>query len=217
MELKRNRFWFKLSRSLVLLLFFTLVFGACQNNRRQGENIDIEIIQSDLDIVYGTDGAPLRLIMYSNYSCSFCRKFYSDVYPQLKTNFIDQGKVQLVVKLIELSNDSNVINGQKTAVCINKYGNFEKLHQLLLIEPNVVYSKEFGAVIDEFIEKDDLLAECLLSGEAEVYLTNNIKEFKKIGFTGTPSFVINSRALKGYHSYTELEEMIRKEIDNNLE
>lgn len=48
------------------------------------------------DLVEGDANAPITLIEYSSLSCPHCAKFQKDVLPQLKTDYIDTGKVKLI-------------------------------------------------------------------------------------------------------------------------
>lgn len=179
---------------------------------KKGQRIKSEIYENDLDIIYGTDSASLTIFLFSNYSCSFCRKFFTSVYPQLKKEYIDNGKVKLVVKPIALTNNESVINSLKIAVCINKYGNFEKLNELLFVEPNVVYTDEFNNVVDELIEKDIFIAECMYGGESETYIARNLIDFKRLRCTGTPTFIINNKIYKGYVGYNKFKKVVEKEL-----
>ena len=165
----------------------------------------------NMDIIYGADSAPLTIVMYSRYNCVFCRKFFSESFPLLKSEYIDPGKARLIVKLVEFSNDADVLNSLKTVVCIHKYGKFQKLNELLLSDPQVVYTKEFREVTDGFIDRDSNIAECMLGGESDAYLATNKQEFMRLKLTGTPTFVINNHIYKGYKAYPDFKKVVEKE------
>lgn len=48
------------------------------------------------DIALGAEDAPLTIIEYASYTCGHCANFHSDVYPQLKAEYIDTGLVRFV-------------------------------------------------------------------------------------------------------------------------
>lgn len=179
---------------------------------RKSHYPNIEIYENDLDITYGSENAELKIYLFSNYNCSYCRKFFNDVFPLLEKNYIDNNKVKLIVKLINFTNEEKITTSLKLAVCVNKYGNFEKLNELLITEPKVIYSEEFGKVIDELIMKDEFIAECMLGGESEKYIIQNYALFKANGFTGTPTFIINNNVYKGFRDYKNFVEIIEKEL-----
>ncbi|TGN57880.1 DsbA family protein [Paracoccus liaowanqingii] len=48
------------------------------------------------DIAQGAEDAPVTLIEYASFTCGHCANFHSDVYPQLKADYIDTGMVRFV-------------------------------------------------------------------------------------------------------------------------
>ena len=50
------------------------------------------------DMFIGDADAPIELIEYASFTCPHCARFHVDVYPKLKTNFIDTGKVKFVLR-----------------------------------------------------------------------------------------------------------------------
>lgn len=177
---------------------------------------EIEITDSDLDIVFGLDSASITVYLYYSYNCAFCRRFFDEAFQSLNSEYIENGKIKLVLKPVELTHDEFVLNSLKLVVCINKFGKVEKLNQLLIVDPKVVYTPEFDQVLQEFIEMDMMVAECMLGGSSENYILANFIEFKQLELTGTPTFIINNRIYKGFKNYTILREVIEKELSNAL-
>jgi protein-disulfide isomerase len=50
------------------------------------------------DLFVGDPDAPITVIEYASMTCPHCARFHTDVYPQLKENFIDTGKVKFVFR-----------------------------------------------------------------------------------------------------------------------
>ncbi|CAN2535278.1 hypothetical+protein [Methylocapsa aurea] len=50
------------------------------------------------DIVAGKADAPITIVEYASMTCSHCAAFHKDVYPVLKKNFIDTGKVKFILR-----------------------------------------------------------------------------------------------------------------------
>ena len=204
---------------LIVAVFIAVIIFIVLNNSKnfkKDKKARVEIFENELDIVYGVDSADLTIFLFSNYSCSFCRKFFANVYPKLKKDYIDKEKVKLVIKPVDLTNNEKVLNSLKLAVCINEYGKFEKLNRLLLFEPKVVYTEEFNELIDELIEKDEFVAECMLGGEAEEYVLENLLNFKAFKLTGTPTFILNNKIYKGYSDYENFQKIVEKELAYSL-
>ncbi len=50
------------------------------------------------DIAMGDPNAPIKIIEYASYTCPHCATFHADVFPELKANFIDTGKVHFTFR-----------------------------------------------------------------------------------------------------------------------
>jgi protein-disulfide isomerase len=50
------------------------------------------------DMVLGAADAPVTLIEYASFTCPHCAAFHANVFPQLKANYIDTGKVRYVYR-----------------------------------------------------------------------------------------------------------------------
>ncbi len=166
-----------------------------------------------LDIVFGSDTASLTVYMYASYSCTFCRQFFTDVYPELKKEFIENNRVKLVMRLLENTNHPDALNAAKTAICINRYGYFDKLHELLLTNSRVIFTPEFRDMVNDFTARDNLVAECILGGQADDYILQIRNEFRKFGLSGTPTFIINRNVYPGYRSYQEFRKIILYQLE----
>lgn len=55
-------------------------------------------ISLDDDPVLGNKNAKVTLIEFSDYECPFCKRHFDQVYPSLKKDYIDTGKVKMVFR-----------------------------------------------------------------------------------------------------------------------
>lgn len=168
--------------------------------------------ERNLDIVFGSSNAEVSIVAYFSYSCTFCKKFFSDVYPSLNDEFLVPGKAKLILRLMGNTGNISLDNALKTAVCVSKHGNYEYLHELFLHDFGAVFTDEFQSMIDEFIDKDIVFAECVLGGDAEEYLTNNAKDFKLLELRGTPTFIIGNTIYPGFRDFEAFKAIINKVI-----
>ncbi len=51
-----------------------------------------------IEMVKGDENAPVTVIEYASFTCPHCRSFHENVFPQLKENFIDTGKVKFIYR-----------------------------------------------------------------------------------------------------------------------
>lgn len=48
------------------------------------------------DIVMGAEDAPVTFIEYASFTCGHCANFHNDVFPDLKSEYVDTGKVRFI-------------------------------------------------------------------------------------------------------------------------
>ncbi|MFT5064697.1 MAG: protein-disulfide isomerase [Yoonia sp.] len=53
---------------------------------------------SIMDMVQGSADAPVEIVEYASFTCPHCATFHANVYPQLKAEYIDTGKVRFVYR-----------------------------------------------------------------------------------------------------------------------
>jgi len=61
-----------------------------------------EIVEMSL----GAPDAPVTLVEYAMFTCPHCKAFHEEVFPQIKKNFIDTGKVRLVYREVYFNRPS---------------------------------------------------------------------------------------------------------------
>jgi protein-disulfide isomerase len=50
------------------------------------------------DIALGSSDAPVTIIEYASMTCSHCAAFYATTFPELKSKYIDSGKVRFILR-----------------------------------------------------------------------------------------------------------------------
>src|SRR5690606_4686998 len=67
------------------------------------------------DRVLGDKNAPVTITEYSSFTCPHCADFHAKILPQLKREYIDTGKVKLIMKSFPL--DNAALNASVLAYC----------------------------------------------------------------------------------------------------
>lgn len=65
------------------------------NAQDAAADIDTSVIQ---DMVIGDENAPLTMVEYASFTCPHCASFHANVYPSLKQDYIDTGKIKFVFR-----------------------------------------------------------------------------------------------------------------------
>ncbi len=202
---------------LIYLLMITgfLSLDSCRSKPKVKpfETISNNVEQKTEDVVLGDDSAPKTVFMYASYHCDFCRYFFSRTYPDLKTNFLDNGKLKLIIKWVDFDENTQVMYALQAASCIGRFGVYEKFHQLLLVNPDVVFTEDFAHLVDGIMEDNSEIAQCILQNNDYEYLRSNVSEFRENDLNGTPTFVLNNHAYSGFISYENFKKLLQKELN----
>ncbi|MGR3722620.1 DsbA family protein [Abyssibius alkaniclasticus] len=55
-------------------------------------------VREVVEMVMGAADAPIELIEYASFTCPHCMRFHQEVFPQLRADYIDTGKVRLIYR-----------------------------------------------------------------------------------------------------------------------
>ena len=165
------------------------------------------------DIAIGPEKAPVTITEYSSMSCPHCAAFGQNVFPMLRSKYIDTGKVRFVFREFPL--DIKAAAASILARCIGKgdpekyLGAVEtlfKLQERLMAQTKdtlFYVGKLHGMSVEEVetCEKDHAQFEKLSADQQ--YALSELK------VTSTPTFFLNGVRLQGSMSFEELEERIK--------
>jgi len=199
----------------ILVLVCSLIISGCNTKPsvRKGQTLKNQVTEKAEDVVFGSPAAAYSVIMYGSYNCTYCRLFFSQTLPELEKKYLDQGTLKLVLKFIDFNENPAVLRSLQAASCISQFGDYEKFHPLLLINPGVVLTEDFNQLLDDIMENNPDIAECILNNNNYAYLHSNMEEFKSNGLTGTPTFVFGNKAFSGFLSFDEFEALLNKEFN----
>ncbi len=189
-----------LIQTIIILLFF-VIHNAKANIK---------------SITEGNVDAKVKLIVFESLTCSHCADFHKNVYPRLKTDFIDKGLI-----LIEFRNfplDMAAFNASKIAHCKND-GNSEILHHLYKNQSSWVrgstiedLNKNLKDVVQESGFKLDF-EKCIANSEIEDFiLEDRIIGAKNYKIEATPTLIINGEKFENPSNYKKLKKYIEKLI-----
>jgi protein-disulfide isomerase len=165
------------------------------------------------DMALGPAKASVTIVEYASMTCPHCAAFEQNVFPMLRSKYIDTGKVRFVFREFPL--DIKAAAASMLARCIagndaSKYFGivdllFKQQGQLLeqtkdtlkligeqagLSEPDVVACERDQALLDK-LKADQAFA------------------FETLKVDATPTFFVNGERLKGSMSFEEIDQKIR--------
>lgn len=168
------------------------------------------------DIVIGDAEACVTMILYSRYDCPACNDFFSGNYELIKNEFIDNGKLKLVVRYL-------VHPSKKETLFAAKYS--YRAHSLDRFDTYIkeVYNKypKFDTVeIYNFIQKiegrDNSLINFIEDKSVNKRILRSSNEYRNAEILSTPTIYINDQRLVGNRDFNKLKRVILKEMENTL-
>ena len=167
--------------------------------------------------------APITIIEFGDYQCPNCKKWFLNTKPDIVSNYIDTGKVNLIfMDIAFLGKDS--IPASIATYCAGEQGKYWDYHSFLYSNQMSIdngwansdslkgYAYNLGLNMDMFVS-------CLDSDKYLKRVQFNTEEAQNNGVTGTPAFFIGNDKLgytkvsgvKPYQSFqTVLDEALAK-------
>lgn len=165
------------------------------------------------EIAIGSPKAPVTITEYASMSCSHCAAFGENVFPMLRTKYIDTGKVRFVFREFPL--DIKAAAASVLARCIAKNDSEKYLGAVELLfkqqERLIAQTKDTLMLVGRLngMSEQDVAA-CQADHAQFDKLTADQKyAYETLKVDSTPTFFVNGERLKGSMSFEELEERIK--------
>jgi len=164
------------------------------------------------DRVIGKPNAPVTVIEYVSLTCPHCANFQKHLFPRVKKEFIDTGRVRYIVREFPIGHTSG------TAAIINRCAPEDKyfflLNQFLTRQPEWVSQEVRPDAIYSVAKSSGMSREtfdkCLSNQTIIDGLTEVKQRGRQFGVIGTPTFFINGRKAQGEVTYDEIKALIEQ-------
>ena len=142
----------------------------------------------------GNPNAPITMVEFGDYQCTFCSKFFHETENSIITNYIKTGKVKILFKdYIILGQDS--INAANAAHCANDQKLFWEYHSMLYNNwagedtgwADLAHLHEFANTLGLDM---DVFSTCMSDLKWNELVNLSSIDGQKLGVTGTPTFFV---------------------------
>lgn len=174
-----------------------------------GGNVQVSI---DDDATRGDEDAKVTIVEFSDYECPFCGRYFQQTYGQLKTDYIDTGKVRYVFRDFPLSFHQNAMPAALAAECIKEKGGDEaywKMHDKMFENQESLGKDNLKAWAKE-IGYD--ISSCMDSEKYKSEIQKDMRDGQEYGVQGTPAFFINGKLISGAQPYSVFKQAIDAEL-----
>ncbi len=160
----------------------------------------------------GREMASVTIVEFSDFQCSFCKRFWADTLPKIKETYIQKGQVRLIYRHFAILGKNSLQAGQ-AAECAGEQGKFWEYHDKLFANQGKVltdanlkgYAREVGLDASGF-------ARCLSSNRYKDKVEGETAVAAFLGARGTPTFFINGRLLVGAQPFDVFQGVIEGQL-----
>ena len=144
----------------------------------------------------GSADAPVTIVEFTDYDCTYCRRYYAETFPQIMEKYGDQ--IRYVVRhfpLIQMHPEA--VKAAEAAECAAEDGMFFEYNDLMMrgvpsldVESLKLYAADIGVNTAAFNR-------CLDEGAKASLVQQDLRDGYMLGVNGTPNFFVNGYTLKG--------------------
>jgi len=155
----------------------------------------------DDDPILGDPNAPVTLVEFGDYQCTFCTRFFKETEPILIEKYVKTGKLKMVFRDFVI-NGRESQNAAEAAQCAGEQGKYWEYH-------NRLYSERRGYNVGTFKEENlkrfaqelgldtEQFNKCYDSGKYRDEISKDYQDALRFGSRGTPTFYLNGKQLVG--------------------
>jgi protein-disulfide isomerase len=155
-----------------------------------------------LDMVKGNSDAKVTIVEYASFTCPHCATFHKEIFPQLREQYIDTGKVKFIYR--EVYFDAPGLWGGLLARCVGPEKYFGIVDLLYKKQSKWASGSTEKEILNELFSigrqvgmEDEQINKCMQNKEKSLKMIDAYLENSKIDkITSTPSLVINGKLLK---------------------
>src|SRR3989344_49592 len=192
------------NKSMLFAIFALVVFA-----------LTVVSASSISDRTLGKENAPVTIEMFTDFECPFCSRWHNETFPLIDENYIQEGKVKLVVRHFPL--ESIHFNAKDSAIaaqCAADQGKFFEYVDFLYTKQDFLTKEYLNSYASELNLDLELFEYCINDPATLDIVNRDIQRANKKNINGTPAFFINGKPFMGAQPYFEFETQINNALLN---
>ncbi len=158
---------------------------------------------------FGPADAPVTIVEFSDFECPYCRKWYTEAWPQIQKTYASQ--VRLVYRDFPLNFHANAQSAAVAASCADQQGKFWEYHDLLFSGAALgtdTYTSFANQLKLDMVKFQDCQKDQSVLDEVQA----DADYGASLGVTGTPTFFVNGIPLVGAQPFSAFKSIIDREL-----
>jgi protein-disulfide isomerase len=168
-------------------------------------------VSPDDDPAIGPADAPVLIVEFSDFQCSFCGRFARETLGQILDSYGD--RVRFVFRSFPLlSIHPQAQKAAEAAQCANDQGKFWEYHDLLFQNQQALDEESLKGYARQLDLDMAAFTDCLDTERHFTEVQHDLTDGQSYGVTGTPTFFINGRLLRGAQPFSAFQAVIDEEL-----
>lgn len=166
--------------------------------------------------ILGNNDAKVTVVIFSDFQCPFCKRYFDDSHSQLNEEYVKTGKVKLAFRHYPLTSiHPNAQKSGEAAECANEQGKFWDYHDLLFKNQEAWSQLSGEAITTAFTDyagelslNTEQFRTCLETDKFQQAVVDDTTAGTNVQVDGTPTFFINGYRIVGAVPYAEIKQAI---------
>jgi protein-disulfide isomerase len=210
-----------IARRLAPIVVGLSLLGAAACSNEGGASADLPPVDPVLtDVVMGDAAAPVTMVEYASLTCPHCRDFWKQVFPRIKSEYVDTGKVKYILKDFPTAPAEIAVAGTAIARCAGEEGYyavvddiFSNWHELMEAAQQGAAGPVLVAVGGRHGLDPEEVRACVNNTGVQDYINRTMEEARAQQVTGTPTVFLNGEKLPAPHTYEALKAAIDAKLN----
>ena len=141
------------------------------------------------ELYKGEPAAKVAIIEYADFQCPFCRRFESQVYPNIRDSYIRTGKLKYFHRDMPLVFHQGAMPAARAVHCASEQGKFWEMHDSLLGDAASLTPADIDDRAGKLGINVSALDKCISSDRFADIIQRGITEASTMQISGTPTFI----------------------------
>lgn len=164
----------------------------------------------DDDPSFGPPDAPVTIVEFSDFYCSFCTRFATETLPKIRDHYGDM--IHFVYRDLPIIGGQISVEAAIAGNCAHDQGQFWEFHNILFSHNAARGRESYISFADELGLDTDAFTVCLDDKAKLDEVTLDLIDGQTLGIQGTPKFYINGKSISGAQPFENFKLVIDAEL-----
>jgi protein-disulfide isomerase len=154
----------------------------------------------------GPARAKVTMVEFVDFECPFCGRYARETFPRLQRDY--GARVRYVSRQFPLDIHPHAQDAAVAAECAAEQGRYWQYHRQLFAHQQSLDRRGLVALARRAGLDTRRHSACIRSGPPKARVARDVAEGRSYGVTGTPTFFINGRLVRGAQPYGQLKSQL---------